>query len=40
MTTWTGEELAKKYQRYAASIIDSVVSPHARAAALRLVPHS
>jgi hypothetical protein len=29
-----------KYQRYAASIIDSVVSPQARAATLRLVPRS
>ena len=27
-----------KYRRYAASIIDHVVSPQARAAALRLVP--
>jgi hypothetical protein len=29
-----------KYQRYAASIIDSVVSPQARAATLKLVPRS
>jgi hypothetical protein len=29
-----------KYQRYAASIIDSVVSPQAQAATLRLVPRS
>jgi hypothetical protein len=27
-----------KYRRYAASIIDTIVSPQARAAALRLVP--
>jgi hypothetical protein len=29
-----------KYHRYAASIIDSIVSPQARAATLRLVPRS
>jgi hypothetical protein len=29
-----------KYRRYATSIINSVVSPAARAATLRLVPHS
>ena len=29
-----------KYQRYAASIIDSIISPEARAATLRLVPRS
>jgi hypothetical protein len=29
-----------KYQRYAASIIDSIVSPQAQAATLRLVPRS
>ena len=29
-----------KYQRYAASIIGSIVSPQARAATLRLVPRS
>jgi hypothetical protein len=28
-----------KYHRYAASIIDSIVSPQARAATLKLVPH-
>jgi Uncharacterized protein conserved in bacteria (DUF2255) len=27
-----------KYRRYAASIIDAIVSPEARAATLRLVP--
>ena len=27
-----------KYRRYAASIIDTIVSPQARAATLRLVP--
>ena len=29
-----------KYRRYAASIIDSIISPQARAATIRLVPHS
>jgi hypothetical protein len=29
-----------KYRRYAASIISSVVSPEARAATIKLVPHS
>jgi len=29
-----------KYRRYAASIIDSIVSPEARAATLKLVPRS
>jgi hypothetical protein len=29
-----------KYHRYAASIIDTIVSPQARAATLRLVPRS
>jgi len=27
-----------KYRRYAASIVDTIVSPQARAATLRLVP--
>lgn len=29
-----------KYRRYAASIVDTIVSPKARAATLRLVPRS
>jgi hypothetical protein len=29
-----------KYQRYAASIVDTIVSPQARAATLKLVPRS
>lgn len=29
-----------KYRRYAASIVDSIVSPEARAAALKLVPRA
>lgn len=32
-------EYRKKYQRYAASIVDSIVSPTARSATLKLVPH-
>lgn len=29
-----------KYRRYAASIIDAIISPQARAATLKLVPHA
>lgn len=29
-----------KYRRYAASIINSIISPQARAATIKLVPHS
>lgn len=29
-----------KYRRYAASIVNSIVSPQARAATIKLVPHS
>ena len=33
-------EYSAKYHRYAASIIDSITSPTARAATIRLVPRS
>ena len=48
MSAWTSDELEKiaaadeleigKYHRYAAGIVDSIVSPQARATTLKLVP--
>ncbi|HEX3921471.1 MAG TPA: DUF2255 family protein [Streptosporangiaceae bacterium] len=45
MTAWTSDieddldaAYRAKYHRYATNIVDSVVSPQARSAAVRLVP--
>jgi hypothetical protein len=44
MSAWTNDELdaayRTKYRRYAASIVETIVSAEARAATLELVPRS